>query len=39
MSDFELAPFAERGNGAKVYQLFGDDLDDILRDLTEKLIT
>ena len=38
MSDFELAPFAERGNGAKVYQLFGDDLDDILRDLTKKLI-
>ena len=37
MSDFEYAPFAERGNGAKVYQLFEDDLDDILRDLTEKL--
>jgi type I site-specific restriction endonuclease len=39
MEDFEYAPFAELGNGAKVYQLFGDDLDDILRDLTEKLIT
>ena len=39
MSDFELAPFAELGNGAKVYQLFGDDLDSILTDLTEKLIS
>ena len=39
MSDFELAPFAERGNGAKVYQLFGDDLDDILKSLTVQLIS
>ena len=39
MSDFELAPFAELGNGAKVYQLFGDDLDNILTDLTEKLVS
>ena len=39
MSDFELAPFAELGNGAKAYQLFGDDLDDMLTDLTEKLVS
>ena len=39
MSDFELAPFAELGNGAKVYELFGDDLDDILTDITKKLIS
>ena len=38
MEDFEYAPFAELGNGAKVYQLFGDDLDNILKDLTEKLV-
>ena len=38
MSDFEYTPFAELGNGAKVYQLFGDDLDNILKDLTEKLV-
>ena len=39
MDDFEYTPFAELGNGAKVYQLFGDDLDDILKDLTEKLVS
>ena len=39
MSDFEYAPFAERGNGARVYRLFGDDLDDILTSLTEKLVS
>ena len=39
MSDFELAPFAELGNGLKVYELFGDDLDDILKSLTEKLVS
>ena len=39
MSDFEYTPFAEHGNGAKVYQLFGDDLDNMLTDLTEKLVS
>ena len=38
MSDFEYAPFAELGNGAKVYELFGDSLEDILAELTEKLV-
>jgi len=39
MADFEYAPFAQRGNGAKVYQLFGEDLDEMLKDLTEKLVS
>ena len=39
MSDFELAPFAELGNGAQVYQLFGDNLDNILKSLTKKLVS
>ena len=39
MEDFEYAPFAELGNGAKVYQLFGDGLDAILKDLTQKLVS
>ena len=39
MSDFEYTPFAEHGNGAKVYELFGDDLNNILTDLTEKLVS
>lgn len=39
MSDFEFTPFAERGNGTKVYQLFGENLDDILMDLTENLVS
>ncbi len=39
MSDFEYTPFAEHGNGAKVYELFGDDLDDLLKELTKKLVS
>ncbi|MYC75282.1 DEAD/DEAH box helicase [Candidatus Poribacteria bacterium] len=39
MDDFEYTPFAELGNGARVYQLFGDDLDNILKELTEKLVS
>ena len=39
MCDFELAPFAELGKGAKIYELFGDDLDDLLKDLTKKLVS
>ncbi len=38
MSDFEYTPFAELGNGAKVYQLFGDALDNMLKSLTKKLV-
>lgn len=39
MDDFEYTPFAELGNGARVYQLFGDNLDNILKDLTRKLVS
>ena len=39
MSDFESVPFAEHGNGARVYELFDDDLDNILTELTEKLVS
>ncbi len=39
MEDFEYAPFAERGNGTRVYQLFGDNLNNILKDLTEELVS
>ena len=39
MSDFEFTPFAEHGNGAKVYQLFGDNLDNLLKSLTKKLVS
>ena len=39
MEDFEYAPFAELGNGAKVYELFGDRLDTVLKELTEKLVS
>lgn len=39
MEDFEYAPFAELGNGVKVYELFGDVLEDLLKELTEKLIS
>ena len=39
MSDFEYTPFAELGNGARIYELFGDNLDNILKELTEKLVS
>ncbi|RKU13799.1 type III restriction endonuclease subunit R [Candidatus Poribacteria bacterium] len=39
ISDFEYTPFAQRGGVAKAYQLFGDELEDILTDLTEKLVS
>ena len=39
MSDFEYTPFAQRGGVTRAYQLFGDDLEDMLKDLTEKLVS
>ena len=39
MADFEYVPFAELGNGAKVYELFREALDGLLTDLTEKLVS
>lgn len=35
--DFELTPFQEKGGAAKVCQLFGDDLNNILDELNEEL--
>ncbi len=39
ITDFGDTPFAQRGGVAKAYQLFGDDLDDMLNDLTQKLVS
>ena len=39
MSDFEYTPFAGLGNRTKVYELFGDDLDNMLKSLTQKLVS
>ena len=38
ISDFEYTPFAQRGGVAKAYQFFGDDLEDMLKELTQKLV-
>jgi type I restriction enzyme, R subunit len=35
--DFEYAPFSQEGGLGKVYQLFGDELNDILDELNEAL--
>jgi type I restriction enzyme, R subunit len=35
--DFEYAPFSQEGGLGKVYQLFGDNLNDILDELNEAL--
>lgn len=35
--DFDYSPFAEQGGLGKVWQLFGDSLDEILEEMNEKL--
>jgi len=35
--DFAYAPFAERGGLGKAYELFGEDLDPLLDELTQEL--
>jgi len=35
--DFEYAPFSQEGGIGKVFQLFGDELNDILDELNEAL--
>jgi type I restriction enzyme R subunit len=35
--DFEYAPFSQEGGLGKIYQLFGDELNDILDELNEAL--
>ena len=37
MDDFEYAPFNQEGGLGKVYQLFGDELSEILDELNENL--
>jgi type I restriction enzyme R subunit len=37
VDDFEYAPFHERGGAVKAYQLFGDKLDTVLKELNEVL--
>ena len=39
INDFELTPFVQRGGVTKADQLFGDELVDMLTDLTEKLVS
>ena len=39
IDDFEFSPFYEKGGAVKVYQLFGNDLNDIMNELNEVLIT
>ena len=39
INDFEYTPFAQRGGVARAIQLFGDDLDDMLKNLTLKLVS
>ena len=38
MGDFEYAPFSQQGGLGKAYELFGDDLPDLLEELNLKLI-
>jgi type I restriction enzyme, R subunit len=38
MDDFEEVPFNQKGGPIKVYQLFGDELDGILNELTQVLV-
>lgn len=35
--DFEFAPFVQKGGTAKVYKLFGQELNEILEELNERL--
>jgi type I restriction enzyme R subunit len=37
MEDFQLSPFQEKGGAMHVYELFGQDLDTILKELNEVL--
>ncbi len=39
IADFGYIPFAQRGGIAKAIELFGDELVDMLKDLTEKLVS
>ena len=36
--DFELSPFVQEGGLGKVHQIFGEDLNSIIEELSEKLV-
>jgi type I restriction enzyme R subunit len=36
--DFELSPFYEKGGAVKIFQLFGNDLNNLMNELNENLI-
>ncbi len=38
IDDFELAPFYEKGGAVKVYEVFGTELDNVLKELNEVLV-
>jgi len=38
LDDFELAPFYEKGGAVKASQLFGSELDNVLKELNEVLV-
>jgi len=35
--DLEMAPFDGQGGLGKMYQLFGDDMDDLIEEMNEEL--
>ena len=35
---FEYVPFADEGGAVKAFQLFGDELDDVLDELSGQLV-
>jgi type I restriction enzyme, R subunit len=39
MDDFEFSPFYEKGGAIKIYQLFGNNLSNILKEINEVLLT
>ncbi len=39
ITDFEYIPFSQRGGVAKATQVFGDELEGMLKDLTQKLVS
>jgi type I restriction enzyme R subunit len=36
--DFEYAPFSQRGGIGKVFQLFGEELNETLSELNKRLV-
>ena len=38
MEDFDEVPFSQRGGRIKIFQLFGDELSNVLTELNEVLV-